>query len=357
MRLKDYDWQFAGSAAVLLGAGLLVLASSNQSLFYKQLVWIALAISIFCSLSFVNIRSLLRYRWIILGMYLVTLLIVVLTTFFAPIVAGTRSWLVLGPIHIQPSEFMKIALILLLAKFFSRRHVTIAHWSTIIVSAVYAAIPGALILIQPDLGTALVIFGIWFGYLLVSELPLKRVVVFAVIFLIIGLIGWYNIMEPYQKERIKALFNPNYDPLGVNYSVIQSRIAIGSGGFLGKGFGQGTQLQLGFLPESQTDFIFSAFVEEWGFLGGCIVIGAFVLFIHRILSHGLKNSDNIIRLVCLGTAIMLIIHFVINLGSVLGLLPVIGVSLPLMSYGGSNLLTVAILIGIIYHTAGKRVGF
>lgn len=357
MRLRDYDLQLFGSAAVLIGAGLLVLASSDLGLFYKQIMWLLFGGLAFWGISFVNVRSLLRYRWIILGIYFVTLILLAITTFFSPVVAGTHSWLVLGPVHIQPSEFMKFALILLFAKFFALRHITIARWSTIVVSTIYAAVPGVLTLLQPDLGTALVIFGIWFGYLLVSEMPLKRLALFAVVFAFVGLIGWYNVLEPYQKERIKALFDPTYDPLGVNYNVIQSKIALGSGGMFGKGFGQGTQVQLEFLPEAQTDFVFAAFVEEWGLVGGCAVVLAFLVFVFRVLKHGMWTQDNIIKFISLGTATMLIIHFTLNLGSVLGLLPVIGVSLPLMSYGGSNLLTVAALVGIIHDTAGKRVRF
>lgn len=249
---------------------------------------------------------------------------------------------------------MKLALIVLLSSFFARRHVAIAEPRTIAISFVYLLIPILLVLLQPDLGTALVLFGIWFGYLLVSELPLRHIAVAILIFALLGILAWNFGLASYQKERITGLFSPETDPLGVNYSVLQSKIAIGSGGVFGKGFGQGTQVQLGFLPAAHTDFIFSAFVEEWGLIGGFLIIAAFLYLIYRILQLGLRSHNNFARFISLGTAIMLFIHFSVNLGSALGLLPVIGISLPLVSYGGSNLLTVAALIGIIAGVHERR---
>lgn len=357
MKARTIDWVFIASGAFLVGAGLLVLASSDQALFIKQLIWLAVGGGIVCTLSFLNIRSLLSYRWFIVAVYLSSLVLLALTTFFAPVVAGTRSWIVIGPAQIQPSEFMKIALIILFSRFFASRHVAIARWETIIISFLYFAVPAGLVLLQPDLGTTTVLFGLWFGYLLMSEMPWRRIGVFAVLFAVTGFLGWTMALAPYQKERIKAVFDPTYDPLGVNYGVIQSKIAIGSAGLFGKGFGQGTQLQLGFLPEAQTDLVFAAFVEEWGMLGGLLLITAFAVFVWKIVETGLRSDENFVRLFCLGVALLLAIHFTINMGSVLGFLPVIGVSLPLVSYGGSNLLTLATLIGIMYHTAGKRRGF
>jgi rod shape determining protein RodA len=154
-------------------------------------------------------------------------------------------------------------------------------------------------------------------------------------------------LKPYQKERIVAFLNPSYSPLKINYGVIQSKIAIGSAGFFGKGYGQGTQIQLGFLPAAATDFVYAAFIEEWGGLGGLLVLGAFVLMMLRIVKIGLESHNNIPKLICLGTVIMFLAQFVINVGSTLGLLPVIGVTFPFLSYGGSSILVNAMLIGII----------
>lgn len=357
MKSLKTDWFLNGPVFFLMAMGLLSLASIDPVLFWRQVVWAVFAVILILGFPLLNLRAIFSYRWVILGIYFAAVLLLVITYFFAPMIAGTKSWLAIGSFRLQPSEFMKAALIILFSAFFANRHVAIARLGTITVSFVYFLIPAVLILIQPDLGTALVIFGIWFGYLLVSEIPLRYLVTFFMFFILIAALSWNFGLEGYQKERITALFNPSYDPLGVNYNVIQSKIAIGSAGFFGKGFMQGTQLQSGFLPAASTDFIFASFVEEWGILGGIIIIIVFLLLIYRILIIGLKSDSNFYRFISLGTVIMLLIHFTINLGSNLGLLPVIGVSLPLVSYGGSNLLTVAALVGILQNIAEKRAGF
>jgi rod shape determining protein RodA len=357
MKSLKTDWWLNGLVFFLIAMGMVSLASIDPVLFWRQVVWVILAIVLILGLPLLNLRAIFSYRWVILSIYFVTILLLIATYFFAPMIAGTKSWLAIGSFRLQASEFMKAALIILFSAFFANRHVAIARLGTIAISFVYFLIPAVLILIQPDLGTALVIFGIWFGYLLVSEIPLRYLFTFFMIFILAGVLSWNFGLEGYQKERVIALFNPSYDPLGINYNVIQSKIAIGSAGFFGKGFMQGTQLQSGFLPAASTDFIFASFVEEWGILGGMVLIFTFLLLIYRILIIGIKSDNNFYRFIALGTAIMLLIHFAINLGSNLGLLPVIGVSLPLVSYGGSNLLTVAVLVGILQNIAEKRAGF
>ncbi len=289
--------------------------------------------------------------------YGVICLLLLVTYFFAPSIAGTRSWIVIGTAQIQASEFMKAALVLLLSRFFASRHVAIASYRIIFISFLYTIIPLGLILIQPDLGTALIIFGLWFGYLLVSELPIKQTLSFIGLALVILALGWNFALAGYQKDRIMALFNESRDPLGVNYSVIQSKIAIGSAGFFGKGFEQGTQVQLGFLPAAATDFVFPGLVEEWGMLGGLSILLAFFILIYRLALVGDRQNNNFYKFLCLGTIIVILLHMTVNLGSALGLLPVVGVSLPFVSYGGSNLLTLSLLIGIIINIAGRKAGF
>src|SRR3989344_3216633 len=348
MKVLKVDWGLASSAIFLMVVGLITLASNpNSELLSRQLVWVFLALILIFGLPLINLKAIFNYRWLVLGIYFSVLSLLVLTYFFAPTIGGVRSWLQVGPVQVQASEFMKAALIILLSSFFALRHVAIAQPRVILISFLYFLIPTILVLLQPDLGTSLVLFGIWFGYLLVSELPLRYIAVALLIFVIIGALGWSFGFAPYQKDRIAALFSPEADPLGVNYSVLQSKIAIGSAGLFGKGFGQGSQVQLGFLPAAHTDFIFSSFVEEWGLLGGFLLIAVFLYLIYRILHLGLRSYNNFAKFVSLGVAITLFIHFSINLGSALGLLPVIGISLPFVSYGGSHLLTMAALIGII----------
>ncbi|OGY61084.1 MAG: hypothetical protein A3G58_01870 [Candidatus Colwellbacteria bacterium RIFCSPLOWO2_12_FULL_46_17] len=351
------DWGILGAVVVLIVAGLLTIAASDTGLFMKQLIWLSAALFLMLGLPFSNLRALFNYRWFIFGIYFSILLLLVITYLIAPVIHGARSWIVLGPFQIQPSEFMKAALIILFSSFFATRHIAIARLGIITTSFLYFFIPTVVVLLQPDLGSGLVLLGIWLGYLLLSGIPKKYILIGLLVFAIIGALAWGFLFADYQKARVAALFQPGEDPLGVNYSVAQSKIAIGSAGFFGKGFGGGTQVQLGFLPAAETDFVFAAFVEEWGFLGGFILVSAFVFLIYRLLKRGRESNSNMPRFVALGTVLVLLIHFIINMGSTLGLLPVIGIGLPFVSYGGSNLLTVAALIGILQSVTEKRVGY
>ena len=349
------DLKLLLSTATLVLMGLLVLASSGEDLVVKQLIWLIPAVFFLVGLPLLNIRALLSYRWVFSSFYFLVLILLIVTYFVAPTIGGARSWIPLGAFQIQPSEFMKAALIILLSGFFAVRHVAIGRLRVILSSFVYALVPFVLILLQPDLGTALVIFGVWFGFLLVSGIRRKHLLIALLILVVIGFIGWNFVLEGYQKARIQALFTPEADPLGINYSTIQSKIAIGSGGIWGKGFGQGTQAHLGFLPAAHTDFIFSSFVEEWGLFGGVLLLLAFASLVHRTLVLGMESGNNFGRFLSLGTALMLMIHFVVNIGSATGMLPVIGVGLPLVSYGGSNLLTTTLLLGIIQGVSDRKV--
>jgi len=352
--LSKVDFPLLSAVFVLILAGGLALASSGEELFSRQLIWLIPSILALVFLPQANIKAILSYRWVIYGLYTLVLVILAITYSIAPTISGARSWIQFGGFQIQPSEFMKAALILLLSSFFAVRHVAIGRVKVILHSFVYFLIPAILILLQPDLGTTLILFGIWFGYLLLSEIKFKHLIIAFFILITIGTVGWNFALADYQKARVVALFSPEADPLGVNYSVIQSKIALGSGGVYGKGFGQGTQVHLGFLPAAHTDFIFSTFVEEWGLIGGMLVIGAFIYLVLRLVFLGEQSRSNFARFVALGTALMLMIHFTVNLGSATGLLPVIGVGLPFVSYGGSNLLTASLLIGIVQGITDKR---
>jgi rod shape determining protein RodA len=353
--LRDrLDWGLIAASLVLIVIGLIAIASGDKELFARQLIWVFAALALIFGLAFLNLRAALSYRWVILAIYLVLLTLLIATYFLAPAIHGAKSWILVGPLRAQPSEFMKIALVVLLSSFFAVRHVAIAQIGVIIASFVYFLIPAIFVILQPDLGTALILFSIWFSYLIFSGLPIRYIVGVLLLFAILGVGAWEFGLADYQKARILALFQPETDPLGVNYSVAQSKIAIGSGGIFGKGFGQGTQVQLGFLPAAQTDFVFAAFTEEWGLMGGTVLIGAFLFLIYRIVRLGLSAESNFPRFICLGTAAILLSHLVVNLGSSLGILPVIGVGLPFVSYGGSNLLTVSALLGIIQSVSLGR---
>lgn len=347
---KRQDWWLGGALFGLMGLSLLMLSSVDKSIFMQQLVWTLLSIILIFLFAQIDWRALAAYRWLIFAIYMFSLLLLVVTYFFAPVIRNTRSWLVIGPLQFQVSELVKVAIIIFFAYYFSKRHIGIAHFSNIFRSFMYVAIPAAFVFLQPDMGTMIVLVGLWIGFLLISGLRMRHIAIG--LLLIIATIGvsWNTVLKDYQRQRIIGLFQPNYDPLGVNYSTIQSKIAIGSGGFFGKGYKQGTQVQLGFLPEAGTDFIFSAFIEEWGLFGGMVVLALFLFITFRIIQIGLRAENNFSRFMCLGTALMFLIQFVINVGSAIGFLPVIGLTFPFFSYGGSSILVNSMLAGIVQST-------
>ena len=337
----------------LIIAGLITLSSISPHLFSLQLIWVALGSLLVGIFLFIDWRTILNYRWLIAGFYIFVIGLLVFVYLGGPVIRGARSWLVLGPINFQPVELLKVSLIFLYAQYFSRRHLSIARWKNILTSFLYFALPSILVALQPDLGSVLVLFGIWFGFLLVSGLPIKRISVALAIFSVLGFFMWQSVLKDYQKERIIGVFYPEKNVLSINYSLLQSKIAIGSAGFFGKGYGQGTETQLGFLTEPATDFIFSALTEEWGWLAGILVIMAFLAIIYRILRVGLIARRNFEKFICLGTAMVFGFQFFLNLGSAIGFTPVVGVTFPFLSYGGSNLLTSFFLLAIV-NAIAKR---
>lgn len=345
--LKQFNWKLNFSVLFLGAMGLLSLASANKELFNKQIFFWTIGIALIFLIIKFDWRTIINYQGIILGFYFLIILLLALTYFFAPTIRGTRSWLALGPYQFQASEFAKIALIIIFANFFRKKHIGIARVFNLLVSFIYFSIPAALTLIQPDLGSVLVLFAIWFGFLLVSGISWRHLATSFLIFLAIGLFAWFYGFHDYQRERIVGVFLPERDSLGINYNVIQSKIAIGSAGLFGKGFKQGIQTQLGFLPEAQTDFIFASVIEEFGLLSGFLLIGAFALVVFEIIKIGLNSENNFNKFFCLGSVIFFIVQFVFNVGSNLGLTPVIGVTFPFLSYGGSSLLADLVVVGII----------
>lgn len=350
-RIKKHDWLLNLSVACLFAASLITLSSVARPLFLQQLVWVSVSVVLIAAFSQIDWRPLINYRWIIFWIYAFAIALLVITLLFAPMVRHTRSWLIVGSFRFQTSELAKVALLIMLAYFFTRRHIAIARGGTVFLSFIYFCIPFALVLLQPDWGSALIFLGLWIGFLLLAGIRIRHLGFGFVVLIAVAVWAWFFAFAPYQRERIRGFFEPAYDPLGVNYSVVQSKIAIGSAGVWGKGFGQGTQLQLKFLTEPATDFIFAALVEEWGLIGGFAVIAAFTFLLFRIVRIGLRSTNNFSRFFCLGTVMIFLIHFFLNVGSNIGLVPVVGVPFPLLSYGGSSILTKAMLIGIIQSIA------
>lgn len=332
--------------AIIL-AGFLVISSVSLHLFFLQLIWVLLGVALVFVLFFVDWRPLCNYRWLISGLYVVTVVLLLVVYFGGPVIRQVKGWLTIGFLNFQPAELAKVALILIYARYFSRRHLGVARWENIAYSFILFAIPAGLVIVQPDLGSAVVLFGIWFGFLLLSGLPARRILVSFLVFAAASIFLWFFVFHPYQRERIAGFFYPQKDVLGINYSVNQSKIAIGSAGFWGKGYDQGTQTQLGFLSEPANDFILAALIEEWGLFGGLVVVAAFLFLIFAILKIGMAARQNFEKFVCLGSAVALGINFILNIGSTVGLTPVVGVTFPFLSYGGSSIITNFFLIAII----------
>ena len=339
---------------ILVSAGLITLLSISPHLFFLQLLWAIIGMAIMVSpFFFFDWRIIVNFRWLIGGLYALSVLLLTAALTIGPVIRNARSWLVLGPLSFQPVELAKIALILFYASYFSRRHLAIARWKTLITSFVLFVVPAVLVALQPNLGSALILFGIWFGFLLTSGLPLRRLAVVLLAFAIAGVFMWSYFLRPYQRARIVGILYPETNALGINYSTAQSKIAIGSAGFWGKGYGQGPETQLGFLPVPESDFILAALIEQWGIFGALIVIGSFLFLIFQILKIGAAAEGNFEKFICLGTVIVFGIQFIVNGGSELGFLPVIGVPFPFLSYGGSSLVSnfflMALVAGIKKH--------
>jgi rod shape determining protein RodA len=345
---KKFDWLLFLFMLPIFGAGLLTMKSFTGAgtIFTKELVWIGISLAVFFSASFVDFRF-LRRTDVLVSLFLFFSFLLLILFGLGHVAKGAKSWFNFGGFSFQPSDMMKLVVILMLAKYFSRRHVEIASPKHIAVSALYAFIPFLLVFLQPALGSAMIIFFIWFGMMLVSGISKKHLLTLFGLGLVIVSLLWMFVFKNYQKARIINFIHPLADIQGSGYHVYQSTIAVGSGQILGKGVGYGTQSRLQFLPEYQTDFIFSAFAEEWGFVGVTLLLLLFGLIMWRILANAYIGATNFEMLYALGVAIFFMSHIIVNIGMNIGLMPVTGIPLPLMSYGGSHLLTECLALGIL----------
>lgn len=342
------DWLLVVFMLPIIGAGLVTMKSftSETSFFSHQLMWVVISFAVLFILSFMDFRFLKRTE-ILVGLFLFFSFLLVLLFFFGHTAKGAQSWFSFGGFSFQPSDMMKLVVILMLAKYFSRRHIEIKNFKHIFISGLYAFIPFLLVFLQPDFGSAIIIFCIWFGMTLVSGISKRHLlIVLGVVAVAFGFL-WGFVFEQYQKDRIINFIQPLSDIRGSGYNVYQSTIAVGSGQMFGKGVGFGTQSRLNFLPEYETDFIFAAFSEEWGFVGVLILFILIGLVMWRIMKMALLGTTNFEILYGLGLAIYFMTHFIINIGMNLGIMPVTGITLPFMSYGGSHLLTEFIGLGIL----------
>ena len=346
--ITSIDWILVSAMLLISAAGLVTMSSlGNESIFFnRQVVWLIISFGIFLTFSLIDFKFLRRTQ-VITWIFGISVVLLSALFFIGTVAKGAQSWLDFGAFSVQPAEIVKLVLILVLAKYFSRRHVEIRNVRHVIVSGAYAFILFLLVLVQPDFGSALIIFFIWFGMIMVSGLSKKHLLAVFILGIITFVFMWTTILQPYQKARIMTFIHPLQDIRGTGYNAYQSTIAVGSGEILGKGIGYGTQSRLEFLPEYETDFIFAAFAEEWGFIGVLILFFLFAVVIWRIISNSLCGATNFETLFGIGMAILLMAHFMVHVGMNIGLMPVTGLTLPFMSYGGSHLLITFAGLGIL----------
>ena len=345
---KRIDWYLFLSALTISLLGLVTMGSfaEENAFFDRQVIWIVLAVCVFFAAGIPEYRF-LRQTSVIVTLYAGTIFLLSLVLLFGTLVKGAQNRFDLGLFALQPSDPAKLILIAFLSKYFARRHIEIAHIRHILISGAYALVLCTLVFFQPDFGSAIIIASIWLGLVLVAGISWKHL---ATLFIVAAIVAgglWQYGLEPYQKQRVLTFLHPLTDIQGAGYNAYQSTVAVGSGEIFGKGIGYGTQSKLQFLPEYETDFIFAAYAEEWGFVGVLLLFGLFGVVIVRILGIALYAGDNFESLFAAGVAIYFVSQFIVHAGMNIGLLPITGTTIPFMSYGGSHLITEFAALGIL----------
>lgn len=359
----NLDWIMLFAALTLVLLGLAAMRSfapgvgaEDQYFFNRQIIWLLLGLAAFFAAVFIDWSFLKTNSIILIIIYAVGFLALLVLVLGGHAINGAASWYRIYSLQIEPVEIMKIIIVLILAKYFSKRHVEIAKITHLFISGLYVLLPALLVLLQPDFGSALILAGIWLGAALLSGIKLRHIFFLLLVGAIIFLILWQFILLPYQKTRILSFLNPAVDTRGAGYHSLQAMIAVGSGEILGKGIGYGTQSRLLFLPEKETDFIFAAFAEEWGFFGVLILFIIFGILLWRILRCAIYEESNFEKLYAGGLAIFIFFQASIHIGMNIGLLPITGLGMPFLSYGGSSLISLFLAIGILESFALRKSG-
>ncbi len=339
---KNFDWLILIPIVILTSFSLSVLASPSEGYFFSQLVAFIIGFALFFIVSQVDWQI---YKSLASLAYLLSIFLLALT-FFGPHVRGATRWIDFLGIRWQPSELIKPLLIISLASFFSSHQTH--EFKNLLLGLALLIPPFFLVFRQPDLGTAMILTGVWLGIVYGSGLPAVFGITGVFVFFLLLPLGWF-ILKDYQKARLIHFINPFFDPSGAGYNSIQAMIAVGSGQFLGRGLGQGSQSHLLFLPEHHTDFIFASLVEELGFVGGALVIFAYIILLWRILKITRKTKDPFASLILFGVFSQIILQVFINIGMNLGFLPITGITLPLVSYGGSSIVSIMISLGMVMN--------
>ncbi len=360
-RGKRIEWGLLIPVLLLGGVGLLALYSTFPSApFLQNPLVLRQAARIGLGLIMVFVCLVFNYKTLDLwagGIYFLSIILLLGVLFVGKEAGGSQRWINLGPVTIQPSEFAKLAVVVVLSKYYAR-NASMEGFTlrTLIPPMVLTLIPFALIMLQPDLGTALLIAMIAGFMTIFVKIDRRTLYWLAGLLVVLSPLLWCFLFKEYQKQRILTFLDPQRDPLGAGYHIIQSKIAIGSGMIFGKGFNQGTQNALDFLPEQHTDFILSVLAEEWGFVGCTVVLLLYFMVIVWGISIGYQCRDNFGIILAVGIAAMIFGQVFVNVGMVMGLMPVVGVPLPLISYGGSSAITFMLGIGILLNISRKRLG-
>ena len=358
--LKKYDFTFFGISSAIFLIGIFNLYSATHAsssahmagLYKIQLGWYFVSLVAGVIVSFIQPKTMFRFAYAVYG---ANVLLLVLVLILGHIGMGAQRWLVLGPVRFQPSELMKLTVIIVLARWFTRNNPDQElGLKELIQPFILAIIPTLLIVMQPDLGTGLLVLLIFLVMAFYRKLKWKSIMILAVIGVFSGGIMYQFGLKDYQKRRISTFLNPESDLRGSGYNAIQSKIAIGSGKFLGKGFKKSSQASLNYLPENHTDFIFSIFNEEHGFFGSLFLIGLFLILFYRFVWLASNVTRIFDSVVVIGVMAIFFWHTFVNMGMVMGLMPVVGLPLPLMSYGGSSLLTFGICCGVATSISNTR---
>lgn len=348
---RAFDYLLLSTLALLLGFGVILVASASSAGHYRrQAVWAATAVALAIVVSALDYRKIVDRAY---ELWAATVIVLVGMLLFAPVTSGARSWLGVGGVGIQPSELAKVIAILALAHYFAERDPQPFGLRGLAIPGLLAAVPFVLIALQPDLGTASTFLPMVAGVAWVAGIRWKTAAWITGAGLCTAPLGYF-LLEDYQRDRLLTFWNPDVDPLGDGYQIIQSKIAVGSGGLLGKGLFSGTQSQLQFLPAQHTDLVFAVLGEELGFLGVAAALALYLLLMLRVLQTARKSRDRAGTYVATGVAAVLLYHMLVNVGMVIGFAPITGIPLPLLSYGGSSALASGIAIGLVISVRTRR---
>ena len=355
-RLLQFDWVLFSAVLLLSGMSILVLygfsAEGRPEYFLRQSVFVGIGFLAALFLGSFDYRHIGRQSTPLYFLMLGALSLVLL---LGKTIRGTEGWIDLGFTQVQPVEFAKVVLVLFLASFITKKTSELGEWTRLIASLVLTGVLVFFVMRQPDLGSSIVLLGIWGIMLLISGIRPKQIAVLGTLGMVLLSLSWF-FLQDYQRARIENFIHPELDPRGSGYNVLQAMVAVGSGGLFGKGIGHGTQSQSNFLPEKHTDFIFASLNEELGMAGAFLALFLYGIIFYRLRAIGLQAADNFGYLVTVGMYAIILVQVVINVGMNVGLLPVTGIPLPFMSYGGSSVLALFIGIGIVQNVYRLRQG-